>query len=341
MTRLTTAFESPGRRTPVEGDGESLLPPSSPQASPQVPDVPRILQPEGPPSPSPASASTITPTSEHPLQDSELLSPSDRRGSRQETRETRKRNRPPPPAPAMLDLPTRADMQAVQAVAQAESSGLRGGWVMNMDTSAGAAARRSRGAHRSTLSTDSEMVDIDLEGGRQEPFGTPQMTAHDATIQKNQDELAMAGIEHRRSPGLLPLRTPSPLQPLSGRSSPSVTPKGTGSAGFATPLDSTPPQSVANVAASAIRRPPAAVDSPRSASPVTGDSSTGEIIRGVQARRPSATSGKERDMSVWSTSSGDGLLGDRPRAKVNGHTVLSDEPQSVDAIADDLEEIKL
>lgn len=80
------------------------------------------------------------------------------------------------PAPSPLDLPTRADIQAAQAVASAESSGLRGGWVMSMEAAQSAAqsARpRTLEVPRASMG-EHEMEDIDLEGGRKERFGSRQ-----------------------------------------------------------------------------------------------------------------------------------------------------------------------
>lgn len=105
----------------------------------------------------------------------------------------------------------------MSAIAQAEVSGLRGGWVMNLDTSVGSAARRA--SRLSSLgsgsqgrgSMDAEMVDIDLEGGRAVPFGSPNMTEDELERQREEERMAHAGLEHRRSPVMLTSRTPSPL----------------------------------------------------------------------------------------------------------------------------------
>ncbi len=88
------------------------------------------------------------------------------------------------PTPAALDLPTRADVQAAHAVAIAESTGLRGGWVMSLEaTRSGLNAsrqsvfgRRASPRSSSDASADAgeaaEMVDIDLESGHRRPFGS-------------------------------------------------------------------------------------------------------------------------------------------------------------------------
>lgn len=199
-------------------DRQNLLPPTSPEVS----AIPRILHPKGTP--------TRTSATNHPLESPSsssgkmdfLSPPSHRSSSSSSSRQQNRKSRPPPPA-AQLDLPTRADVQAAQAVANAESRGLRGGWVMSLDTSAGAANRRK--THNISPSLDAEMVDIDLEGGRQEAFGTPPMSAVQEEQQAEEDRLSMAPIEHRtRSPVLLGMsRTPSPLaQPA--RSTPPTSP---------------------------------------------------------------------------------------------------------------------
>jgi hypothetical protein len=259
----------------------------------------------------------------------------------------------------MLDLPTRADVQAAEAVADAEASGLRGGWVMNLDTSAGAAARRARPAHGASPSM-AEMVDIDLEGGRQNSYGTPAMTRAEQVRQAEQDRLSYAGIEHRRSPV-----SRTPTSPLSAPMS-----RGSSASGNATPRESTYATPVGSgtppVVASAIRRPPAIVDSPRSHSPVTGDSLTGAVIRGVGARRPSAPSPvgvprqdslgpgsgsgpspapptPQRGSSVISNDSAEHLLSAdvvSSNRRANGGA-FTDEPNAVNDVSGELEEIKL
>jgi hypothetical protein len=72
---------------------------------------------------------------------------------------------------------------------------------MNIDP--GINARRVRHA-------DSEMVDIDLEGGKGEKFGSPRVSVEEMERLREEEKLSLAGIEHR-SPGLYPTRTPSPL----------------------------------------------------------------------------------------------------------------------------------
>lgn len=131
-----------------------------------------------------------------------LLSPPSASPSLSQRR--RVKNAPPPVA---IDLPTRADVQAAHAVAVAEEEGLRGGWVMSMESLA-ASSRPSLndGRRRSTLASipgvnalrssgvpgmgrrssgtsvsgaqEHEMEDIDLEGGHKERFGTPSPVSY-------------------------------------------------------------------------------------------------------------------------------------------------------------------
>ncbi|WWC85598.1 uncharacterized protein L201_000462 [Kwoniella dendrophila CBS 6074] len=192
----------PGPGTPVPHDSDVLLPP----ASPEQPPIPKIRHP----APSPVRVITpIAPTTDHPLQAaptsaSGYLSPPSRSPPRSRRKE-------PLPVPSPIDLPTRADVQAMAAIAQAEKSGLRGGWVMNLDVSAGNASRRASRTSPN-LDAEAEMVDIDLEGGRAEKFGSPRMSDVDIDRQREEEKLALAGLEHRRSPVLIaPSRTPSPL----------------------------------------------------------------------------------------------------------------------------------
>lgn len=72
---------------------------------------------------------------------------------------------------------------------------------MNMDP--GINARRQRNA-------DGDMVDIDLEGGKGEKFGSPRVSAEEMERLREEEKLSLAGIE-QRSPRLLHSRTPSPL----------------------------------------------------------------------------------------------------------------------------------
>lgn len=218
---LTEVAASPDHSPMIPQGGEdsqTLLPP----ASAEISAIPRILHPKGSQSrtettnhplesPTPGSSSLGGP-SNHGTTDY-LVPPSHRSSS---GRQQQRRSRPPPPA-AVLDLPTRADVQAAQAVANAEARRMRGGWVMNLDASSGVTNRRR--THNISPSLDAEMVDIDLEGGRMEGFGTPPMSAIEEEKQHREDMLSMAPIEQRRdtrSPVLLGMsRTPSPLAPQS------------------------------------------------------------------------------------------------------------------------------
>jgi hypothetical protein len=222
--------------TPTPHDSDALLPPASPDAS-----VPRIQQP------SPSPLRTITPTSatEHPLASGSgsnadargFLSPPTRSPPRANKRRTR-----PPPAPTPLDLPTRADVQAMSAIAMAEDSGLRGGWVMKLDPSGNARRGAAAAGRRS-----GEMVDVDLEGGR----GDATHWRAEMERQREEEKLAMAGVEHRRpSPNLLGRDSVSGSVAGSGYRSPSPLSRSTSPAGSMSnsrspslsldPMDATP-----------------------------------------------------------------------------------------------------
>ena len=176
--------------TPIPGDSDVLLPPASPER----------------PTRSKRPVRVITPVASHPLEpvsgrDLGLLTPPDRQ----------RRKPRPPPAPTQLDLPTRADVQAMSAIAQAEASGLRGGWVMNVD-----AGRREK-------RNEAEMVDIDLEAGQREtledmPNGQvnllpPDYRDPDRFLRKERESSVMStgsqdGLLDSSS---LPSRTASPI----------------------------------------------------------------------------------------------------------------------------------
>ena len=73
---------------------------------------------------------------------------------------------------------------------------------MNIDP--GIAARK-HGRH------DSDMVDIDLEGGKGQRFGPPpRVSAEEMERLREEEKMSLAGIE-QRSPRLISPRTPSPL----------------------------------------------------------------------------------------------------------------------------------
>ena len=243
----------PAPSTPVPGDSDVLLPPTSPD-QPSIPIVPRIRQ-------SQPKVRIITPISnfEHPLaSNSGYLSPPTHSPSRS-------LSRPNVPTPTALDLPTRVDVQAMHAIARAEHSGLRGGWVMNLDA----------GGRAPGKSIDNEMVDIDLEGGKGEVFGSPRISVEEA-------------VEAERSPRLISTRSPSPAE---------WTPRAA-SRDEASPI---PPSVLA--ATTALRRP----------SPITNHTDTlprinmaeEERDREVIRSRPGQT---RRDSSVRSMDSYDGPL---------------------------------
>ncbi len=266
-------------------ESKTLLPPSSPEVS----AIPRILHPKGTPvrtmttkhpleSPTPGSPSPST--SSNPANDF-LVPPSHRASS---SRQQQRRSRPPPPA-AVLDLPTRADVQAAQAVANAEARGMRGGWVMSLDATSAAPSRRR--THNISPSLDAEMVDIDLEGGRLEAFGTPPMSAIEEEKQNHEDKLSMAPIEQRRdtrSPSLLGMsRTPSPLaqqaspplvqpqtsRPGSNANSPPPIPQGSGSQRWSS-SSSSEAHGRGSTLVSPIATPPSGTSARSSEVPTTG-----------------------------------------------------------------------
>ncbi|CAK9784081.1 hypothetical protein CC85DRAFT_298937 [Cutaneotrichosporon oleaginosum] len=320
-------------------DSQTLLPPTSPEVS----AIPRILHPKGTPTrstmtshplESPTSGTTSPSTSSTAATDF-LVPPSHRASS---SRQQQRRSRPPPPA-AVLDLPTRADVQAAQAVANAEARGMRGGWVMNLDATSNVANRRR--THNISPSLDAEMVDIDLEGGRMEAFGTPPMSAVEEEKQQLEDKLSMAPIEQRRdtrSPSLLGMsRTPSPLaqqtspppaqqtsRPGSTASPPQPNRQGSGSQRWSSsssseahrslvspiatpplraPSPSALPPNLAAVAEAAIRRPEPVVGY-RSVSPVPEDWHEREVIRGANDRRRSSVT----PTGVMTPSRGDSMM---------------------------------
>lgn len=369
----TVAPQPPG--TPVPRDSDSLLPPASPDHN-TIGPIPRIQHPS--PSKSPIRVITpITTTTEHPLKANRngggsegFLSPPTLSPPRPGKRNART---PPAPAPSPLDLPTRADVQAMSAIARAETSGLRGGWVMNLDTSSGSAHRRAQAAtaaaaiplpfsapnSRTTSpnlpnmspnpyrhSLDAEMVDIDLEGGKAERFGSPHMSDVEHERQLEEEKLSLAGLEHRRSPLTSPQLgsssnfsrpvSPSPLGMGIGMG------MGPDNATISNPYDydeptpralpreeaafTTIPPSVM-AATNALRRPPPTAN-PYDASVTNGTSGGGfrsitpepvereqDIIRG--SRRISMPRA-QRESSIASEHSQDGLLdgeGDRDRER--------------------------
>lgn len=190
----------------------------------------------------------------------------------------------------------------MSAIAQAEAQGLRGGWVMSLDTSAGSARRR---AFRDD--PDSEMVDIDLEGGKAEKFGSPRMSSEDVRRQSEEEKLSNAGLEHRRSPAVPSpqlvgsSRTPSPLVRNSSQDFPEETPR----AAMRESEFAVIPPSVKK-ATEALRRP-APIANHHTEQPMRSRSSDDDRERKVtySSQRESR---KIRESSVISTHSQDGLL---------------------------------
>jgi len=230
----------------------------------------------------------IATASDHPLQAGNSTAPLDRDLSTGYlSPPDRRKSRAPPPVPISLDLPTRADVQAMSVIASAETSGLRGGWIMNIDP--GINARRQRNG-------DNEMVDIDLEGGKGEKFGSPRISAEDMERLREEEKLSLAGVEGRHSPRLMYSRTPSPLARGGSLETPGqITPIGIGIGhpqGFegASPLKRPPP--IATYSDSSMRRhgtPDEDRDTP--------------VLRSDRA-----LSRTVRESSIFSESSQDGLL---------------------------------
>ncbi len=261
----------PAPSTPVPGDSDVLLPPASPD-QPSLPAVPRIRH-------SHPTVRVITPinTSEHPLASgSDYLSPPNRH-----------RPRPAVPTPLTLDLPTRADVLAMDAIARAEQSGLRGGWVMNLE--AGGRAYRK--------STDSEMVDIDLEGGKGEVFGSPRVSGQN--------------MVEKHSPRLISTRSPSPAE---------MTPRAT-SREEATPV---PPSVLA------------ATKALRGSSPKEMNSGTIPVDHVDGEVRHAGPLGRTtRESSVMSLDSHDGLLDANSHSHSHSQVRRSDPPVTMTEAEDD------
>nr|ODO04345.1 glucan synthesis regulatory protein [Cryptococcus depauperatus CBS 7855] len=161
--------------TPVPKDSDVLLPPSSPVQS----SIPKVRHPV----PSPVRIITpVADTMDHPLKEgppSAVRSdpgPDSVSGYLSPPSSSRRRRKPPPPAPNPIDLPTRADIQAMSAIAVAETSGLRGGWVMNVDSNPSSRLSKLSIATTTARRSVDEMVDIDLEAGKQERIGSPRMS---------------------------------------------------------------------------------------------------------------------------------------------------------------------
>lgn len=301
--------------TPTPEDSDVLLPPSSPDIS-STSRIPKIRHPP----PSPVRIITPVTSNDHPLKSADLLSPPT------DAPQPRQKRRSVAPAPTPLDLPTRADMQAMSAISRAESSGLRGGWIMNTDTSASSAHRRSQASSSMSASSsrssanyrhslDAEMVDIDLEGGKSDPYGSPRMSSEEYAAQQREERLAMAPVEHRRmSPVTSPLHSrptsPSPLSIETVAFEYDTTPR-------ATPREENMkiPSPSGFTASSLIRPPPrlgSHSDRGMRATTPDGEGKDKEIVRGnyrldLENRdRPR----NERESSIISVDSQEGLLGE-------------------------------
>ena len=159
---------------------------------------------------------------------------------------------------------------------------------------------------------DEGMVDIDLEGGKSEKFGSPRMSDSEMRRQREEEKLAIAGLEQRRP--ATPLIGSRASSPLSRGSSVEITPT---SRHFP---DQTPrasgrdevgivPQSVV-AATTALRRPPPIANH---GNPVRTRTSDEERDRGFHRVTLTGTGGSERpraerESSVVSIGSEQGLL---------------------------------
>lgn len=304
----------PAPGTPTPHDSDVLLPPASPDQMP-LPAIPRIHQP--------APVRTITPitsSSDHPLAPGRTsrssstshdgyLSPPSRSPPRQG--QAPRRSAAIAPAVTPLDLPTRADMQAMSAIAQAEASGLRGGWIMSLDTTPAARLRRN----------DEDMEDIDLEGGKVEKFGSPRMSDVEMDRQREDERLAMAGMEHRR-PSPLTSRSSSPLARETSLEVGDMTQTPKATAYRDEPVG-VPPSVIA--ATTALRRPPPVANhNQQTIRTRTADEERDkEVIRGDRRETPPRT---QRESSVISIGSEQGLLDGRNSER--GTPVLGSPVQS-------------
>lgn len=265
----------------MPADSDALLPPSSPehpsvQFAKMKQKVPvRIITP-------------IASASDHPLQGrpSSSSAMSDRDlGSGYLSPPDARRPKAPPPVPTSLDLPTRVDIQAVSAIAQAEASGLRGGWVMNMDP--GINARRMR-------NPEHDMVDIDLENGRGEKFDSPRPSNEQMQRLREVEKMSLANMDPRYSRSPSPLLRSSSLE-IPGQPS-SITPIRTGShQGFS---------------AQGLRRPPPIASPVESARRfgATDDERDAPVYRASGSRGLNRTERESSVFSEMSETSQDGLL---------------------------------
>lgn len=311
----------PGPPTPTPGPDDALLPPASPPhdqpstapASTREYDQ-EISDTRGPASPSPIRLITpyspAIPQAEAPDglrrgKDSGFLSPPSTSPPRSRRKE---REHHPAPAPSQLDLPTRADVQAAQAVHRAEQSGLRGGWVMNLDAAPSASIRRfGRSSQDREHPDGNEMVDIDLEGGSRERFGSPKIG--DDEWHQHEHALTHVGLEQRRvsSPNIS--RTPSPLSIETSFDSGDKTPKAMTPGGLGNDTPSMPMNPRTN---SGIRKPPpiAIGDDSSSLSRMSSRTKTPDPEHEQEVVRfhPVTTRRMERESSFASMDSNEELL---------------------------------
>jgi hypothetical protein len=199
---------------------------------------------------------------------------------------------------------------------------------MNLDTTGN--ARRGVGSGRGH---EDEMEDIDLEGGRTERFGNAPYSDKEMARQREEEKLAMAGLEHRRaSPNLLSgaggTRSPSPL---SRPTSPGLYDEPTPRAANRDTAVSPHPSVLA--ATNLLRRPPpiASPVDPMARSWSTDDERDKEVIRstGQRGSRPSSmvrTPRTDREASTTSITSDIGLLEQHGVSLSSSHSRANSPP---------------
>jgi hypothetical protein len=168
---------------------------------------------------------------------------------------------------------------------------------MNLDTTPAARLRNN----------GEDMVDIDLEKGKNEKFGSPRMSDAEMERQREEEKLAIAGLEHRRSPQLIS-RAPSPLS-LSKDSSLEVNDMTPKPVVYRDEPVGVPPSVIA--ATTALRKPPPVANHPpgMSRTRTADDDRDQDVIRGERGSRENIEMPRaQRESSVISIGSEQGLL---------------------------------
>lgn len=164
-------------------------------------------------------------------------------------------------------------------------------------------------------SLDAEMVDIDLEGGKADSFGSTRMSGEEQAAQYRDERLAISPVEHRRmSPVTSPHQSrPNSPSPLSIESTPfdyDTTPR-------ATPREEAMTIPVLPTSFNPIRPPPrlgSTSDRGMRATTPDGEGKDKEVVRGSYRRdlehRERERPRGERESSIISVDSQEGLLGE-------------------------------